>query len=202
MQVTLPEYETPARVIFHVDGKMTADRFYDLCQANPDLSMEMTREGNIVIMPPAGMESGFQSGEVFGCLRTWTYSNGNGTVFDSSVGFKLPDGSVLSPDAAWVSRARIAALTPAQKQKFAPIAPEFVIEVMSPSDRLTDMRAKMQDWIRNGVQLGWLIQPRAQTVHIYRDAGEPKVLTGVTRVEGEGPVDGFVLELGPIWQGL
>lgn len=202
MQVTLPESETPARVIFHVDGKMTADRFYDLCQANPDLWMELTREGDIVIMPPAGMESSFQSGYASRQLGNWADRDQRGEVFDSSGGFALPDGSVWSPDAAWVSRARLATVTPAQKAKFAPVTPEFVIEVMSPSDRLATAQAKMQDWIRNGVQLAWLIQPRTQTVYIYRQSGEPTVLTGVARVEGEGPVTGFTLDLARIWRGL
>lgn len=200
--MTLPESETPARVIFHVDGKMTADRFYDLCQANPDLWMELTREGDIVILPPAGMESSFQSGYASRMLGIWADRDRCGRVLDSSGGFALPDGSVLSPDAAWVSRERLSSLTRAQKQKFATVTPEFVIEVMSPSDRLATAQAKMRDWLRNGVQLGWLLQPHTQTVFSYRNAGEPIVLTSAVRVEGEGPVAGFVLELDPIWQGL
>jgi Uma2 family endonuclease len=203
VHLILPEKDDEQiQIAFPASPRMTADEFYDLCQANPDLWFELTREGKVIVMPPAGSEAGYRSGEVSRRLGNWAEVQG-GRVFDSSAGFQLPDGSIRAPDACWISDERLAPLTRAQKSKFIPLAPDFIVEVMSPSDRLADARNKMEDWMRNGVALGWLINPYQREVHVYRPgASDPEVLHGPDSVGGEGPVEGFVLHCQPIWDGL
>jgi Uma2 family endonuclease len=182
---------------------MNDDEYYEFCMANPNTRFERTAEGEIVIVPPAGGESSYQSGESQGELRQWAKRDGRGKAFESSVEFILPTRAAFSPDAAWVSNARLARLSKEQRRKFLPICPEFVIEIMSPSDRLRDAKEKMKEWMRGGVELGWLIQPDRETIYIYR-AGqtEPEKRTGITKLAGEGPVNGFELDLTDIWAGL
>jgi Uma2 family endonuclease len=136
-------------------------------------------------------------------LGNWARRDGRGRAFDSSAEFILATGAALAPDAAWVSDARLSGLSKEQRRKFLPVCPEFVIEVMSPSDRLRPAKEKMQDWIRAGVELGWLIDGDERTVYIYR-AGEtdPEVRTGRLKLAGEGAVAGFELDLAEIWAGL
>jgi Uma2 family endonuclease len=153
-------------------------------------------------MPPAGGEGSYRSGKAFGQLDHWAEKDGRGTAFDSSVGFTLPDGSVLSPDASWVSNESLVRLTRAQRREFLRLCPEFVIEVMSPSDRLKSAKDKMGVWVANGVLLGWLIDGDHETVSIYRKGHAPKTRKGIKELAGDGPVAGFVLKLQAIWKGL
>ena len=159
-------------------------------------------DGEIVIMPPAGCESGYRNLGLGAQLNYWAKRDGRGKAFDSSAGFELPNGAVLSPDAAWISKARLATLTTEQKRVFAPICPDFVAEVQSPSDSVPQLKRKMYEWIDNGAQLGWLILPDSKTVYVYRPGQEPEFLTNITQLAGEGPVDGFVLDLTEIWSQL
>jgi Uma2 family endonuclease len=182
--------------------KFSDDEYWAFCLANPDLRIERTAEGEIVVAPPAGGESGYREGEVFWELKTWSKADGRGKAFSPSVQYFLPDGSGLSPDASWVSNESLARLTKRERRKFLRLTPEFVVEVLSPSDRLKDAKEKMEQWIANGVQLAWLIDGDAETVYIYRKGRPPKTRRHVQELAGEGPVAGFVLKLAAIWEGL
>jgi Uma2 family endonuclease len=202
MQIALPDLNLPVTVILDREHRLTDEDYFAFCAANPELNVERTREGEIVIVPPAGGESDFRTLEAAGDLREWAKKDRRGKAFASSVQFLLPDGSGLSPDAAWVSNKRLAALTKVELRKFPRLVPEFVIEVMSPSDRLASAQKKMQLWAANGVDLGWLIDGDNRRVFVYRGASEPRVVTNAASIAGEGPVEGFVLPLGEIWAGL
>jgi Uma2 family endonuclease len=153
-------------------------------------------------MAPAGSEAGYQSGEIFGQLRDWARRDGSGIAFDSSAGFRLPNGAIRSADCAWVRKDILATFSKEDKRKFLPLSPDFVIEVISPSDDLTDTRNKMREWMEQGSQLGWLIDPGSQTVEIYRTGQATERLQGVQSCQADGPVKGFVLELADVWAGL
>ena len=135
-------------------------------------------------------------------LFNWAERDGHGKPFDSSAQFMLPDGSALSPDAAWVSNEALRRLSRQQRKEFLPLCPEFVVEVMSPSDRLKQAKEKMEQWISNGVQLAWLIDGDSETVYVYRKNRPIKTRRGILELAGEGPVAGFVLQLKSIWAGL
>ena len=202
MQVVLPEQALPARLALNPELQMSDDEFFAFCVANPDVDFERTAEGEIIIVPPAGMESDHRSAEVVIQLGIWARRH-SGKVFGSSVKFILPTGAALSPDAAWVSGGRLAKISKEQKRKFPRLCPEFVVEVMSPSDRLPAAMKKMQEWLRGGVDLGWLIHGDERAIYIYRAGqAEPEVRSGVGTVAGEGPVAGFELDLAGIWAGL
>jgi len=179
---------------------MTDDQFFALCEQNRDLRLERTAQGDIIVMPPTGFETGNRNTSITGQLYNWTTKDGAGVACDSSTGFKLPNGADRSPDAAWVLRERLVGFTPEQKQKFLPLCPDFVIELRSPSDRLEDVQAKMEEYIENGARLGWLIDPQAKSVHVYRPGLMSQVLQGVQKVSGEGELPGFVLDLRDIWE--
>jgi len=203
MQVVLPDQALPAKLTLNPKLRMNDDEYYAFCMANRDLRLERTAQGEIIIVPPAGGESDYQSLEVAGQLREWSKRDGRGKASGTSVEFILPTGAALSPDAAWVSNSRISKLSREQRRKFPPVCPEFVVEVMSPSDRLRTAKEKMEEWMRGGAELGWLIHGDHKTVYIYR-AGqkEAEKRTGITKLLGEGPVAGFELDLTDIWAGL
>jgi len=176
----------------------TEEEFFRFCQANRELRIERTAKGEILVMSPAGGYSGYQSGEVFGQLRDWADRDGTGVAFDSSTGFSLPDGAMRAPDAAWVRRSRLVALSPAEKQRFLPLCPDFAIEVASPSDEVSDLRAKMEEYRQCGLGLGWLLLPASRKVEVYSPA-EIKTLDSPDSISGEPVLPGFVLDLHPIW---
>jgi Uma2 family endonuclease len=177
-------------------ARLTDDEFFDLCQHNPTLRLERTADHNIIAMPPAGSESSRKSGEVYGQLWLWNRQHQLGYTYDSSAGFTLPDGSVRSPDAAWLSKVKFEQLTETQRQKFPPVCPEFVIEVRSPSDGLAALRRKMEDYLANGVQLAFLLDPTAATATIYRPEQAPEELMGFEQeLSGEQVLPGFTLDL-------
>ena len=153
-------------------------------------------------MPPAGLESSYRNSGVTVQLGNWAKRDKRGKAFDSSSEFFLPNGAARSPNAAWISNARLQMLPKSEKRVFPHLCPDFVIEVMSPSDRLKSAQAKMREWIDNGAELGWLIDGDARTVYMYR-AGKPvEMMSDVIQLAGDGPVTGFVLELEEIWDGL
>jgi len=199
MQLVLKDIATPSSIRIEPDQRVTQDQFYDFCMANPDLRIELTAEGEIVIMPPTGAETGYRNNEIARQLGNWTRRDGRGRAFDSNTEYLLPDGSALSPDASWVDRVRLARLTREQKRKFPPLVPDFVIELTSPSDRLTRVRKKMEAWISNGVKLGWLLDADRRTAYVYRPRRAPEKMVGPKELKGEGPVSGFPLELAEIW---
>jgi Uma2 family endonuclease len=181
-------------------GPMTDEAFAQLCSEHPDLGFELTAHGELIIMPPTYTWTGARCGEIFRQLGNWAIEDNRGVAFSSSAGWFLPNGARLSPDAAWVFNHRIEALDPEVCGRFWPLCPDFVIELRSQTDRIRVVREKMEEWLANGAQLGWLIDPEAQTVEIYRRGAEPEILAGASSVSGEGPVKGFVLSLPRIWR--
>ena len=182
--------------------RVTADDFESFCAENPSLRAELSAQGEITIMPPAGGESSYRSLVVAGELRAWAKLTKRGCAFDSSAAFVLPSGAILSPDAAWVSNEKLQTLTPAQRRRFLRLSPDFIVEVLSPSDRRPAVESKMNDWIAAGVPLAWLIDADNQTVTIYRPATPPEILRGIESLTATNSVEGFTLDLAEIWTGL
>jgi Uma2 family endonuclease len=200
MQILVEESARPMAIQW--ERGMTDDEYFQFCADNPDLRIERSAEGDILIMPPVGGDSSFRNNELSAELRIWARKDGRGRAFDCSVQYFLPSGAAYSPDASWVLRARLDRLTRDEKRKFLRLCPDFVVELMSPADRLSKLKGKMREWIENGVQLGWLFDPDRRTVYVYRPGCEPQQLVNPERVAGEGPVAGFELELSDIWAGL
>jgi Uma2 family endonuclease len=178
---------------------LTDEQFYQLCQANRDVRFERTAEGELIVMPPTGGETGNRNSEMNFQLRAWNKQSRLGKVFDSSTGFKLPNGADRSPDAAWVRLERWEALTPEQRQKFPPLAPDFVIELRSATDELKPLQAKMQEYRDRGVRLGWLLDPQRRIVEIYRIGTDVEVIQSPTTLSGEDVLPGFVMDLSEIF---
>ena len=197
MQIYLPD-KAPVLLSGPNLITMTDEEFFDFCQQNADLRIERTASHEIVIMSPTGSRSGKRNARLNGQLYLWWSQHPSlGDTFDSSAGFTLPDGAVLSPDASWVSAAKWNALTTEQQEVFAPVCPEFIIELKSAKDSLKALQRKMQQWLRNGVQLAWLLVPKKETVYIYR-AGqpEPEVVRGFDQeLLGEKVLPEFRLRL-------
>jgi Uma2 family endonuclease len=199
MQVVFNDTETDSPILIQPARKMSDEEYFAFCVANPDLRIERTAEGEIVIMPPTGFETSNRNMDLSAQLQAWAKRDGRGRAFDSNAEYMLPNGAALSPDASWVLRSRLARLTPEQKRKFPPLCPDFVVELRSPSDRLKALQAKMREWIDNGAKLGWLIDPTTRTVYIYRPGQTTERLDGPKRVQGDVPVETFVLEMADIW---
>ncbi len=202
MNVVFPEQALPVKVILNPDHLMTDDEYYDFCVANPDIRFERTEQGEIIVVPPAGGESDHRCLDCGSQLNSWAKRDGRGKAFGSSAEFILPTGAALSPDAAWVSNVRLSQLSKSDRRKFMHVSPEFIVEVMSPSDRLSAATEKMQMWMRGGVDLAWLIDADARAVYIYRTNREPEQRTGISKLAGEGPIEGFELDLTDIWAGF
>ena len=179
--------------------EMTDEQFFQLCQNNRELRFERNANGELIIMPPTGGETGNKNARITQQLMNWTDADGTGIAFDSSTCFKLPNGADRSPDASWIKLERWDALTDEEKQKFPPICPDFVIELLSPSDSLKVTQEKMQEYIDNGVGFGILINRKSRQVEIYRPGKEVEVLDSPATVSGEDVLKGFVLNLGMIW---
>jgi Uma2 family endonuclease len=179
--------------------KFTDDKFVEMVAANKDLRLELSSQGELSIMSPTGGETGNRNFEMCLDLGYWNRQNGLGKAFDSSTGFKLPNGATRSPDVSWIKIERWNALTPEQRKKFLPLCPDFVIELVSESDDLADTQAKMREYIANGLRLGWLINPKSQQVEIYRQNQEMEVLQSPTSLSGEDVLPGFILDLQPIF---
>jgi Uma2 family endonuclease len=187
----------PAPLELNID--LTDEQFFQLCQNNGDLRFERTAIGELIIMPPTGSETSDRNAELTYQLRAWSRQNKLGKSFDSSGGFKLPNGAERSPDASWVKIERWNTLTPAEKERFAPLCPDFVVELMSPSDSLEKTRAKMREYMDNGARLGWLINRQQRQVEIYRPNREVEILPSPQTLSGEDVLPGFVLDLAQIW---
>ena len=202
MQVAIPKDATSVKLSYDAGDEPSEQAYLAFCRANPDLRVERNAKGEMLIVPPAGSESSYRSLKVAVQLDTWAEQDGRGTAFESSAQFMLPDGSALSPDAAWVSNESLQRFSKQERREFLHLCPEFVIEVRSPSDRLKEAKAKMERWIANGAHLAWLIDGDTETVYVYRQHHAPKTRRGIQQLAGEGPVEGFVLKLGAIWKGL
>jgi Uma2 family endonuclease len=201
MQLVLDDAELHAPIVLHPPA-MDDDEYFAFCQRYPDFRIERTARGEIVIMPPTGVETAYRNNDLARQLGNWAKADKRGVALDSNAEFILPNGAALSPDASWVLKSRLDRFTKKQRQKLLPISPDFVVELTSSSDRLKQVKAKMREWIENGVQLGWLLDADRKTAYIYRPAREPEELVGPGELNGEGPVAGFVLHLKDIWAGL
>jgi Uma2 family endonuclease len=173
--------------------KLNDEQFYQLCQDNQDLRLELTSLGELIVMAPVGGESGNYEADNIIDVGNWNRRTQLGKVFSSSTVFKLPNGAQRSPDVAWIATARWEALTPEQRRKFPPIAPDFVIELRSATDSLNDLQSKMQEYLDNQVRLGWLIDPQNQQVEIYRLGQAKEVRSLPTMLSGEDVLPEFSL---------
>lgn len=174
---------------------LTDDQFYELCVANRDLRIERSSNGEIIIMPPTGGETGRRNNSISGQLWYWNHRVKLGVVFDSSTGFRLPNGATRSPDAAWIPQEQWNGLTQKERGKFLFLCPAFVVELRSPSDRLEALQAKLTEYIENGTKLGWLIDPVLSRVEVYSLDREIKILSHPTILSGEPVLMGFELDL-------
>lgn len=174
---------------------MTEENFRQLCHANPETKLELTTTGELVIMPPTGGSAGNRNIKLSARLQRWTEEERSGIAFDSSTMFQLPSGAFRSPDAAWISLERWNALTSEQKDGFPPICPDFVVELRSPSDNLSQLQEKMREYLANGIRLGWLIDPQNQRIEIYQPGREREILNRPDYISGQEVLLGFVLEL-------
>jgi Uma2 family endonuclease len=179
--------------------KLTSEQFYQLCEENPDLKLERSANGELIAMPPTGGETGKRNVKLTTQLDLWNEETELGEVFDSSTGFTLPNKADRSPDASWVEKSQWSALTPEQREKFIPLCPDFVIELVSPSDSLKKSQEKMQEYMENGCRLGWLINRKKREVEIYRPGQDVEVLQSPLTLSGENVLPGFVLNLQKIW---
>ncbi len=179
--------------------QLTDEQFDQVCQDNPDLRLELTAHGELIIMPPTGLPTGNRNSRLTRRLDEWAEQDSTGLAFDSSTLFTLPNGAKRSPDASWIKRERYDQLTEKQKEGFAPICPDFVIELRSRTDRLTTLQEKMAEYIENGAQLGWLIDPIAKRVFIYRPDQPVESLDQPESLTGESVLAGFTLNLREIW---
>ncbi|MBE9079850.1 Uma2 family endonuclease [Romeria aff. gracilis LEGE 07310] len=198
-QLLIQTESMPLTVNFPAIAPMTHAQFYEFCQANQDLRIERTAVGEVIIMPPTFSDTGNRNLKVAQQLANWADQDGTGETFDSSTGFTLPNGAVRSPDASWIKRERWDALTNEEQASFAPICPDFVIELRSASDALATLQAKLQEYINNGAGLGFLIDRKNRTVYLYRPGQSPEVLEHPEAVSGEPELPGFVLQLAKIW---
>lgn len=179
--------------------ELTDEKLFQLCQKNRDLRFERSAQGDITIMAPEGSDTSMRSIEFGADLVIWNRGKKLGVVFGSSGGFILPNGAMRSPDVSWIAKERWEALTPEQQTRFAPICPDFVIELMSPSDSLSLTQAKMQEYQDNGTKLGWLINRKDRQVEIYRIGKSIEILQSPAILSGEDVLPEFVLSLESIW---
>ena len=188
--------ELPSKLVLQV----TQEQFEALAAANRDLQLERTSEGELIVNPPTGGESGRRNLSISTQLGNWFESQEKlGEAFDSSTGFRLPNGANRSPDASWLSRERWESLAPQQRKGFVPLCPDFVIELRSESDSLPKLQAKMREYIDNGAKLGWLIDPQNRRVEIYRPEREVELLENPQKLSGEEILPEFVLNLRRVW---
>lgn len=198
-QVTTQVENSPLVLHLHPVLNLTDAQFFELCQINRDLHIERTATGELVIMPPTGSDTGNRKAKLIVQLGIWAEGDGTGIYFDSSTGFTLPNGAERSPNAAWVKLERWNALTPKQQKTFAPICPDFVVELRSASDNLEPLKTKMQEYIDNGALLGWIIDRKARRVYVYRPRVPVECLDNPASVSGDPVLPGFVLDLSKIW---
>lgn len=179
--------------------KISQEQFAELAQINQDVRLELTAKGELIIMPPTGGETGNRNFDLTGQIWLWNRQKRLGKAFDSSTGFVLPNGANRSPDASWIRMERWEALTPEQRKKLLPLCPDFAVELVSESDRLSQIQEKMQEYLANGLRLGWLIDPKTKIVEIYRPNQAVEVLKSPLTLSGEDVLPDFTLSLAEIW---
>lgn len=201
MSATL-DISVPEPVVVHFEPsqlRMNDEEFFRFCQLNPELRIERTSGGDIIVMAPTGGKAGRRNARLIAAFVNWAEKEGSGQFFDSSTEFILPNGAGRAPDLSWVRNDRWFALTEKQQEQFPPLCPNFVVELRSPTDRLETLRTKMKEYAANGAELGWLIDPRERKVHIFRPGLDPEVLDNPQQVSGEPLLKGFVLDVQVLW---
>ena len=199
MQLTIPIPERDGVRLPADTLHLGEEEFFQFCQANRELRIERSANGEIIVMSPAGGYASYQSGNVFSQLEVWAKQDGSGVAFDCSAGFRLPNGAMRSPDAAWVQLARLEKLSRREKEQFIPLCPDFVIEVASPSDKISELRDKMTEYTACGLRLGWLILPASTQVEVYTP-DRVETLNSLATISAEPVLPGFILELASIWK--
>ena len=179
--------------------EMTDEQFVKFCSDNRELRIELTAERELIIMPPANPKTSRKNFTTAGRFYIWSEQDGTGIAFDSSAGFTFPNGAMRSPDVSWLAKERWEALPEDERNKFAHIVPDFVVELLSPSDRLPSAQMKMEEYIENGVRLGWLIEPQQHRVYVYRPGQTAEALENPATVSGEAVLPGFVFNFHDIW---
>ena len=194
------EQDAPHSVMVNIQSvQLTDEQFYRLCNDNPDLRFELTARRELVIMSPTGSRTGLRNSKINQRLANWAEEDGTGVSFDSSTGFTLPNGAKRSPDAAWVRRESWEALTEEQQEKFAPLCPDFVVELRSPDDSLSTLQEKMEEFVSNGAKLGWLLDPKSRQVYVYRPGQAVECRDNPSTISGDPVLPGFVFDLSDIW---
>jgi len=178
---------------------VTPEQFERLCQEYSDLRLELTSTGELIVMPGTGAQTGMRNSDLTYQLTAWTKNDRSGVCFDSSTIFALPNNARRSPDSSWIKRDKWDSLSERQKEGFAPICPDFVVELRSPSDRLATLHSKMLEYIANGASLGWLIDPFKRRVYVYNRDQEPVILENPEIVSGDPLLPGFELKTDEIW---
>lgn len=198
----VPEAEARATLAIPADVRLVvdADDFAKLCAANRDMRLERGPDGGLIVMSPTASDGGARNAELTIQLGIWNREKRLGTVFDSSTGFTFPDGSIRAPDASWIRREAWDAVDRRERRRFARVVPDFAAEIRSPSDPLDGLRAKMAAYVAHGVRLGWLIDPEAKAVEVYRPGREPERLAAPASVSGEDVLPGFTLDLAEIFE--
>jgi len=197
LNITVPE-----SVVVHFEPsklRMNDEEFFEFCQLNPALRIERTSEGDIIVMAPTGGKTGRQNAKLIVALGNWAVKDGTGQVFDSSTEFILPNSAGRSPDASWIRNERWNSLTAKEQEQFPPLCPDLVVELRFRTDSLADLKSKMDEYINNGAQLGWLIDPLERKVNVYRPGAIPEVLDDPKEVSGEPLLPGFVLDVQALW---
>jgi len=194
------EHVAASCVVLNVENvSLTPDQFFQLCSDNRDLRFELTAQKELIVMPLPGPETSRRNAIIITELSIWAGKDGTGITFDSACRFILSNGANRGPDASWLRRERWDALTPEEKRKGAPLCPEFLVELMSPSDRLEEQKEKMEEYLANGLQLGWLIDPDRKTVYIYRPGAAPEMLKDPATLSGDPVLHGFIFSTAAIW---
>lgn len=178
--------------------RMTSGQFFDFCQANPELRLEQTSRGEVVIVP-TGWKSGNRGAKVVAQLMNWAEADGSGEASGSDAGFVLPNGATRAPDASWIRRERLQSIPPEELERFLPLCPDFVGEVRSLTYRLANQQEKMREYLENGMRFGWLLDPVERTVSVYRPGCETEVLRGAASVSAAPELPGFILNLAAVW---
>ena len=201
MSTTLSKTET-SPLVLHFGAfvrDMSDHEFFMFCQENPDLRMERTAEGDLIIMAPTGGKTGQLNAVLTAKFYSWAEADGTGIVFDSSTEFRLPNGAMRSPDVSWVRRSRWEALSDQEQEQFPPLCPDFVLELRSPSDSPTALKSKLEEYIQQGAELGWLLDPFDRRIYVYRRDAAFDVLEDPETMDGEPTLPGFVLALADVW---
>jgi Uma2 family endonuclease len=201
MSATL-DISVPEPVVVHFEPsklRMNDEEFFEFCQLNPELRIERTSGGDIIVMAPAGGKTGRRNARLVAAFGIWAEKDGSGQFFDSSTEFILPNGAGRAPDLSWIRNERWLALTEKQQEQFPPLCPNFVVELRSPADQLETLRTKMEEYIANGAELGWLIDPLERKVHIFRPGADSEVLENPQQVSGEPLLKEFVLDVQVLW---